>query len=449
MNFDIFGAYDIRGIYPSDVDEDTFYRIALAYASIFNSREVVVGMDARLSSPSLKESVIKGLLDSGVDVFDIGEATTDMMYFAVGSYRYSGGIIVSASHNPREYNGIKMVREKVASISSDTGLFDIRDALKNNKVEIPAPGKRGTIAKKNILDDYIKHVLSFIDKSSIRPFRIVANGNFGFVGKPVKRIVQDLGLTMISLNMDPDGSFPKGAPDPLLPENRVETEELIKKTGVDFGVTWDADADRVMFFDENSRYIHGVYITALLAKIMLEKYGRSNKIIFDPRVVWPVLKAVTEMGGTPIMAKSGHAFMKDRMRSENALLAGELSAHYYLRDNFYADNGVIPFLLILEYLSKNKMKFSEMVDPFIQGHYMSGELNYKVKSIDIALKKVYQHFQKEASLDLTDGYSMESEYWRFNIRASNTQPLLRLNIETRKEELVKKIRDDIEAIITV
>lgn len=447
MNFNIFGAYDIRGIYPTDLDEDAFYKIALAYASIFSPQEVVVGMDARLSSPALKKSLTKGLLDSGVNVIDIGEATTDMMYFAVGAYHYSGGIIVSASHNPGAYNGLKMVREEVAAISSDTGLFDIRDALKNNNVKNSTPPKPGSLYTKDILDDYIKHVSNFIDKSLIQPFRIVANGNFGFVGKSINRIVKDLGLTMIPLNMVPDGSFPKGAPDPLLPENRVETEGLIKKTGVDFGVIWDADADRVMFFDENGRYIHGVYITALLAKIMLEKYGLNNKIIFDPRVVWPVIKTVKQIGGIPIMSKSGHAFMKERMRSEDALLAGELSAHYYLRDNFYADNGVIPFLLILEYLSKNKMKFSEMVNPFIEGHYMSGEINYKVENMEVILEKVRQRFKNDGEEDFIDGYSLESKDWRFNIRPSNTQPLLRLNVEARKPELVDKIKDQIIQII--
>lgn len=447
MNFDIFHAYDVRGIYPTEINEETAYEITLGYAAMFKPKNVVVGMDARLSSPSLKESVIKSLLDSGIDVIDVDKVTTDMIYFTVGAYDYAGGIIVSASHNPRQYNGMKFVREKVKAISSDTGLYDLRDMLKEGKLQRPTPGKPGTLKKINVLEGYIKHVFSFIDRSSISKFRFLANGNFGFVGNSVKRIVNDLGLTMIPLNFEPDGSFPKGAPDPLLKENRIETEELIKSSGVDFGVSWDADADRVMFFDENGRYIHGVYITALLAKIVLEKYGCNNKIIFDPRVVWPVIKAVTEMDGAPIMAKSGHAFMKDRMRSENALLAGELSAHYYFRDNFYADNGVIPFLLILEYLSKTKMKFSEMVDPFLEGHYMSGELNYEVADIKKIMEKVRQRFKNDGEEDFIDGYSLESKDWRFNIRPSNTQPLLRLNVEANAPELVDKIKTEIIRII--
>lgn len=447
MNFDIFKAYDIRGIYPTDLNEEVFYKIALAYASIFKPRNVIVGMDARLSSPPLKESVVKGFLESGIDVLEVGEVTTDMIYFAVGAYNYSGGIIVSASHNPGEYNGMKMVREKVTAISSDTGLFDIRDVLKHGKLETPPPGKGGTLEKKDILEDYVNHVLNFIDKSMIRPFKFVANGNFGFVGRPMKRIVEALGLTMIPLNFEPDGSFPKGPPDPLLPENRLETEELIKNSHVDFGVAWDADADRVMFFDENARYIHGVYITALLAKILLEKHGNNNKIIFDPRVIWPSTKIVNEMGGIPIISKSGHAFMKDRMRSEDALFAGELSAHYYFRENFYADNGIIPFLLILEYLSKTKMKLSEMVDPFIEGHFMSGEHNYEVENIKSILENVRQRFKDHGKEDFIDGYSLESENWRFNIRPSNTQPLLRLNIEARQSHFIEEIKNEIVKII--
>lgn len=447
MNFDIFHAYDVRGIFPTEINDEVVYEITLGYVSIFKPENVVVGMDARLSSPTLKKTVIKALLDSGIDVIDVGGVTTDMAYFAVGAYDYAGGIIVSASHNPTEYNGMKFVREKATAISSDTGLFDIRDAIKQGKVGEPSTGKQGNIQEKNILDDYVKHVLDFIGRSAIHPFKFVGNGNFGFIGKPLDKIVETLGLTMVPLNLEPDGSFPKGPPDPLLPENRAETEELIRTSKADFGVAWDADADRVMFFDENGRYIHGVYMTALLTKIMLEKHGSNNKIIFDPRVIWPVTKVVKEMGGTPIIYKSGHAFMKDKMRSEDALFAGELSAHYYFHDNFYADNGIIPFLLILEYLSKTKKKLSEVAEPFIKGHYMSGEINYKVKNIKDILDRVRERFKNDGKESFIDGYSLESENWRFNIRPSNTQPLLRLNVEARQPELVDKIKDEIVKII--
>ena len=307
--------------------------------------------------------------------------------------------------------------------------------------------KPGVREKKDILDDYVEKVLSFIDTSAIRPFKFVANGNFGFVGRSVRKIVEKLGLTMIPLNLEPDGSFPKGPPDPMLPGNRSETEALIKSSNADFGAAWDADADRVMFFDETGQFIHGVYTTAFLAKILLEKYGSNNTIIFDPRVVWPIQKVVNGMGGKPVIYKSGHAFMKDKMRSLNALFAGELSAHYYFRDMFYADNGIIPFLLVMEYLSKSGKKLSEIIAPFMEGHYMTGELNYEVKSIPDILEKVKQRFHKEGEENLIDGYSLESKEWRFNIRPSNTQPLLRLNVEAKKPELVDKIKNELLEII--
>lgn len=448
MNFDIFHAYDIRGIYPSEVNEETYYAIAKGYVCTFKPKDVVVGMDVRLSSKSLKESLVKGFLDSGINVIDIGQITTDMLYFAVGKYNYSGGIIVSASHNPKEYNGLKMVKENATAISSDTGLYDIRDSLKLGKDKKIFSKQRGTYEKKEILKDYVKHVLSFIDTSSIRELTFVGNANFGFVSKPIEMIVDPLHLNLIPLNFTIDGSFPKGTPDPMLPDNRTETEELIRKSGADFGVAWDADADRAMFFDEEGRFISGAYITALLAKIMLEKYGDNKKIILDPRVIWPTLKVVNEMGGYPIISKCGHTFMKDRMRSEDALFAGEMSAHYYFRDNFYADNGIIPFLLVLEYTSKENKKLSEIMSPFMEGHYMSGELNYRVKNIKRIIEKVRSRFGSAGKEDFTDGYSVESDTWRINIRPSNTEPLMRLNVEAKKEGVVEKIIKEIEEIIT-
>lgn len=447
MNFDIFRAYDIRGIYPSEVNEETYYKIAKGYAYVFKPSDVVVGRDARLSSPSLKKSLIVGLLDAGVNVIDIGQITTDMLYFAVGAYNYSGGIIVSASHNPGQYNGTKMVRERATAISSDTGLFDIRDALKLGKDKQIVSRKKGIYEKKEILKDYVEHVLAFIDRSSIRKLKFVGNANFGFVGRPIRMIVSQLNLNLIPLNFEPDGSFPKGPPDPLLPENRTETEELTIESGADFGVAWDGDADRVMFFDENGKFISGAYITALLARIMLEKYGRNNKIIFDPRIIWPILKVVKEMRGFPIISKAGHTFMKDRMRSENALFAGEMSAHYYFRDNFYADNGVIPFLLLMEHMSKEDKKLSEIINPFKDGHYMSGECNYKVNDVNGVIKNIRRRFEEEGEEDFTDGYSVETGTWRFNIRPSHTEPLLRLNVEAKQENSIGKIKKEIEEII--
>jgi len=448
LNWEVFRAYDIRGIYPTDVDEEAYYRIAKAYVYLFKPKTMVVGMDARSSSPPLKASLIKGFLDAGVDIVDIGEITTDMLYYTVGaSSDYSGGVVVSASHNPKEYNGMKMVREKATAISSDTGLFDIRDALKAGKDAEVTSDKKGTCTERNILDDYLAHVLKSIDRSCIKQFTFVGNANFGYVCRPARKLTETLGLNLIPLNFDPDGSFPKGPPDPMLPGNRTETEALIREKGAPFGVAWDADADRAMFFDEKGEFISGAYITALLADILLTKYGSDNTIIFDPRVIWPALDTVHRKGGRPIISKGGHAFMKDRMRRENGLFAGELSGHYYFRENFYADNGVIPFLLVLEHLSIHDKPFSEIMAQYQAGHYMSGELNYHVKDVKATIEKVKEKFHGEGTEDFTDGYSLETPEWRFNIRGSNTEPLLRLNIEARKPDLVDKTRTEIEAII--
>ena len=447
MNWDIFRAYDIRGVYPKDLDEEAYYRIAKAYTYLFHPKTVVVGRDARVTSAQLAESLISGFVDAGVDVVDIGAITTDMLYFAVGAYDYSGGIVVSASHNPKEYNGAKMVREKAAAISSDTGLFDIRDALKAGKDKEVRAEKKGTVKEKDVLDDYLKHVLSFIDTSVIKPFTFVGNANFGYVCYPASALVKQLGLNLIPLNFVPDGTFPKGPPDPMLPENRIETERLTKSSGASFGVAWDADADRCMFVDETGEFISGAYTTALLADILLTKKGNDNAIIFDPRVIWPALKVCEQHGARAIISKGGHAFMKERMRKEDAIFAGEMSGHYYFRENFFADNGVIPFLLVMEHLSKTGKPFSEVMRPYMEGHFMSGELNYRVKDIQTVIAAVKQQFAKDGKEDFTDGYSLETDDWRFNIRPSNTEPLLRLNIEARQPGLVEKIKAEIEAII--
>jgi len=447
VNWEAFKAYDIRGVYPTDIDEKGYYRIAKAYVYLFKPKTMVVGMDARLSSPPLKAALTQGFVDAGVDVVDIGEITTDMLYFAVGEYDYSGGIVVSASHNPKQYNGMKLVREKVTAISSDTGLFDIRDLLKEGKDASVTSDRKGSVTERDILDDYLRHVLKSIDRTVLKQFRFVGNANFGYVARGVTKLVQELGQDLLPLNFEPDGSFPKGQPDPMQPGNRAETEQMVKDEHTDFGVIWDADADRVMFFDEGGRFISGAYVTALLADILLDKYGHDNAIIFDPRVIWPTLAVVEKKGARPIISKGGHAFIKDRMRKENALFAGEMSAHYYFRDNFYADNGIIPFLLVLEHLSKLGGSFSEMMAPYMAGHYMSGELNYKVKDIQKVIAAVRDKYGKEGTEDFTDGFSLDTPEWRFNIRSSNTEPLLRLNIEAHKDGLVDRIKNEIEQII--
>jgi len=448
MNFDSFRAYDIRGVYPTDLDEEAFYRIAQAYTYLFHPKTMVVGMDARESGPALKKALTNGFVDAGVNVVDIGGITTDMIYFAVGSDDdYSGGIVVSASHNPKEYNGAKMVKEKAAAISSDTGLFEIRDIIKANKDKSVTSETKGTVTEKNVFNDYVEHVLGFIDRQAIKPFHLIANANFGYVGRGVQIIADKLGLNLTKLNWEPDGTFPKGTPDPMQETNRAETEDLTRNGNFHFAAIWDADADRCMFLDEKGEFISGAYVTAMLADVLLTKHGGDNKIIFDPRVIWPTMKVCEQHGAEGIISKSGHAFIKDRMRKENAIFAGEMSAHYYFRENFYADNGVIPFLLVLEQLSRSGKSFSETMRPYMEGHYMSGELNYKVADAQKTIDAVRARFDKEGEEDFTDGYSLNAGDWRFNIRPSNTEPLLRLNIEARKPGLVEKVHAEVEAII--
>jgi len=448
MNFDCFRAYDIRGVYPTDLDEEAFYRIAQAYTYLFHPKTMVVGMDARESGPALKKALTNGFVDAGVNVVDIGGITTDMIYFAVGSdNESSGGIVVSASHNPREYNGAKMVKEKAAAISSDTGLFEIRDIIKAGKDKTITSDTKGKVSEKKVLDGYVEHVLSFIDRDAIKPFHLIANANFGYVGGGVQLIADKLGLNLTKLNWEPDGTFPKGTPDPMQPANRAETEGLTRNGNFHFAAIWDADADRCMFLDEKGEFISGAYVTAMLADVLLTKHGGDNKIIFDPRVIWPTMKVCEKHGAKAIVSKSGHAFIKDRMRKENAIFAGEMSAHYYFRENFYADNGVIPFLLVLELLSRTGKTFSETMRPYLEGHYMSGELNYKVADAQKTIEAVRERFSKEGEEDFTDGYSLNAGDWRFNIRSSNTEPLLRLNIEAHKPGLVEKVHAEVEAII--
>jgi len=448
VNWEIFRAYDVRGVYPDDLDEEAYRRIARAYTYLFHPRVMVVGRDARVSSPALSDALASGFVDAGVDVVDIGGITTDMLYYAVGaSDEYSGGIVVSASHNPKQYNGAKMVREKAAAISSETGLFDIRDALKAEKDKDVSLATKGKIEKKDVLDDYLKHVLTFIDSDAIKKFTFIGNANFGYVGHAVALLAEKLKLNLIPLNFEPDGTFPKGTPDPMLADNRAESVKLVKESGADFAAIWDADADRCMFLDEHGEFISGAYVTALLADILLTKYGTNNKIIFDPRVIWPATKVCERRGAQAIISKGGHAFIKDRMRKENALFAGEMSAHYYFRDNFYADNGVIPFLLILESLSRSGKQFSEMMRPYMEGHFMSGELNYRVKDINEVIAQVKARFSSQGKEDFTDGYSLDTADWRFNIRPSNTEPLLRLNLEAHKPGLIESVQAEIESII--
>lgn len=430
MNPNIFKSYDIRGVYPEEINEDAVYRIAQSYAEFIQPKKVALGKDARLSSPSLWQSAADGLRQAGVDVVDIGDVSTDMMYFAVAKYNLDGGIAITASHNPREYNGMKLVKKSAVPISSDSGLYQIRDLVLQNK-NIKT-NTLGVLESADISDDYARHCLKFISPSDIKHFSVVANANFGFAGRVFDRIkeVGNLPLQIFPLNYQPDGNFPKGRPDPLVPENRTETENLIKEKNADFGVAWDADADRCFFFDERGGFIDGYYIVALLSSILLRNTS-GEKVIIDPRMVFATREAILENKGVPLINKVGHTFIKERMRQEDAVFAGENSAHLYFRDNFYCDNGMIPLLLIAQELSSSGRSLSELVAKWRDRIFVSGEINFKLEKTTSAhiLEQIKSSFPK-GKIDLTDGLSIEYEDLRFNLRSSNTEPLLRLNIES-------------------
>lgn len=449
MNQNIFKAYDIRGIYPTEINELDAYKIATAYCQFLKPSELVVGCDVRLSSPTLKKAAIKAITDQGIKVIDVGDISTDMLYFAVAKYGYAGGLTVTASHNPGEYNGMKIVREKSKPISGDTGIYDIRDIAM--KLEFKAEILNGEInsklvEKKNIIPDYTEKVRSFADFSKFKKLKIVVNPNFGIGGKALDEILKGTNIELSKINYQPDGNFPKGRPDPLIPENREEISRLVVQHGADFGVAWDADADRCFFFTEKGEFVEGYFITALLAKIFLERKSAEN-IIHDTRLTWAIEDMTSKYGGFNIPTKAGHAFIKERMRKENAVFGGEMSAHYYFRDYFFCDNGMIPFVMILEFLSKQKKPFSEiMQELFWKKYYVSGEINIPVSNVKDVIEKIKLIYMKKATkIDEQDGISLDfidaknpTENWRFNVRGSNTEPLIRLNVEAKNKKLMEE-----------
>ena len=451
MNLDIFRAYDIRGVFGVDFEPKDFYRIACAYTACFQPKTVAVGHDVRESSPELRQQVVSGFQDSGVDVLDLGQISTDMLYFAVVHYGTDGGIVISASHNPAVYNGMKLVRRHAAPISADTGLFEIRDAIESGiLLRKPKRHCRGMLRSALFLNAYLERLWSFVDRQRLSQKRIVLNANGGLAGQIADRLLADTPIQVCQrLFTEPDGSFaeiPGGRPDPLRPENRELTTVAVRQTGADLAVAWDADADRCFFFDETGTFVEGCYITALLAKKLLQQRGRG-RVIFDPRAIWAVENAVVSGGGVPILSRCGHSFIKAGMRESKALFAGEASGHYYFQDNFYADNGMIPFLLVLEYLSVEGISLAETVNPLRDAYPVSGEINFSFEThcemqgaLDVlnAAMHCWGESCIEAPIDgLSVRFLSDSGSWRFNLRESNTEPLLRLNVETvRNEDLL-------------
>ncbi len=443
MNQGIFKAYDIRGVYPTEIDEITVYAISRAYCEWLKPKQIALGRDVRTSGGKLFEEAKRACLESGVDVVDIGVISTDMLYFAVGNYHFDGGITITASHNPAEYNGMKMVREGARPISEDTGLKEIRDLTIKNKYQVPE--KKGRLTKMDFTEEYVERLLHFIKPGSIKPFKIVANPNFGAVGKYVEKLAQELGFETVRLNFKPDGSFPKGRPDPLIPENRLETSRKIKETKADFGVAWDADADRCFFFDENGEFVSGYHTFSLLAKLMLAKYPKA-KIVYDPRLYWATLEQIEKSGGKPIISKVGHSFIKEKMRKEGATFGGEMTGHYYFKDFYTCDNGLIPFLLILEKLSTSGEKLSELVSNLREKFPASEEQMFQVDDSAVIYQKLEKKYS-DAVIEHIDGLSVEYPEWRFNIRGSNTEPVIKLNLEAKTATLVEAKIVEIKALI--
>ncbi len=444
-NFDlsIFRAYDIRGIFPEQLNTTMAYRIAQAYAKLVQPKEVALGRDMRLSGPALFEAMKNGFLDHGVDVIDIGVVTSVTLSFVSGEYNYDA-LTISASHNPKEYNGVKMARKGAVSISEESGIQEIKQLVQDGYVyKSPRPGKLKT---QNFTAEYLKKCLSFVDKNKIKPLRLVANGMYGLAVQNVMKL--GLPLEIIPLNENPDGSFPKGPPDPFLKENRTETEELIKKEQADLGAAWDGDADRFFLFDELGRYIPGYYLTAFLGKYFCEKYPNA-KIIHEVREIWAVTDSVKAAGGTPLINRVGHSFIRARMRKENAVFAGEGSGHFYFRDFYYADNGLIPFLLILQIISESGQKVSEIFQPYFDRYFVSGEINADLKDFAEAQRifKIIEQKFSDAQIDHVDGVSVEYSDWRANVRSSNTQPLIRLNVEAKSEAFMKEKTEELLKLV--
>ncbi len=429
MNIDpvIFKAYDIRGVFPETINAEVAYKIAQAYVKFLNPKTVVVGRDVRLSGIEILAALKQGLLDHGVDVIDIGMVTTDTMYFGVVHTGADGGLMVTASHNPKEYNGLKLVRAKAGPISGDSGIYEIRDiAVAGYQHKAEAAGQAREL---DVFEPYIAKVLSVIDLAKIKPCKIVANLNFGAIGRNVKAVAEKLGLDMVWLNEQPNGEFPKGRPDPLIPANRDETIALIKSSGADFGVAWDADADRCFFFDETGRFLSGYFTTAVLAEYLIKRYG-PGEILVDSKLNWATEEAVKNLGGTTAVTKTGHSFYKEKMIRDQAIFGGEVSAHYFFKDFYFLDNGLIPFLLILEMFSGAGKKMSEIYQPLFEKYFAIEETNFKVKNVGEVVAAFKARYA-DGKVSELDGVAVEYPEWRFSVRGSNTEPIIRLNMEAR------------------
>jgi phosphomannomutase len=442
-----FKAYDLRGRIPSELNDDVAYRVGRGYAQFLNAKRVVVGRDIRLSSAALTDALCRGLTDSGVDVFDIGVCGTEGVYFATFDGGYDGGIMVTASHNPADYNGMKFVRAESRPISGDNGLKEIRGFAE--RAEFPTPVRPGVRHSVDTMQAYVAHLLSYVDRKTLKPLKIVVNAGNGGAGLIIDQLEPHLPFEFIKVHHEPDGHFPNGIPNPMLEENRAATIEAIRAHKADLGIAWDGDFDRCFLFDETGGFIEGYYIVGLLAAALL-RGETGGKVVHDPRLTWNTIEIVEANGGAAVLSKSGHAFIKDKMREVDGVYGGEMSAHHYFRRFAYCDSGMIPWLLVTQILSDSGHSLSALVGERIGLFPVSGELNYRVPDAKATIAAFDARYAPSAlKVDKTDGISYEFADWRFNLRTSNTEPLIRLNVEARgSDQLMRDKTQELFALLT-
>ncbi|OOW13493.1 phosphomannomutase [Acinetobacter sp. MF4640] len=444
-----FKAYDIRGKLGTELNEEIAYKIGRAYGQIYQPKTVVIGCDIRLTSESLKQATIQGLNDAGVDVLDLGMTGTEEVYFGAFHLDVQGGIEITASHNPMDYNGMKLVREQARPIGADSGLAEIQALAESGAfTEVT---QKGSTTPYNILPEFIEHLMGYINPAKIRPLKLVVNAGNGAAGHVIDAIEEkfkalNIPVEFIKIHHEADGHFPNGIPNPILVENRDSTRHAVLEHHADMGIAWDGDFDRCFLFDEKGQFIEGYYIVGLLAQASLLKQS-GEKIVHDPRLIWNTFDVVEKYQGIPVQSKSGHSFIKDKMREHNAVYGGEMSAHHYFRDFSYCDSGMIPWLLVVCVLSETGQSLSSLVEEMITKFPCSGEINFKVADTQATIQKLFDHFaDQNPSIDHTDGVSLDFGAWRFNVRASNTEPLLRLNIETRLDQHPKPMQDYVDEL---
>jgi phosphomannomutase len=452
----VFKAYDVRGVYPTELDEEGAYAIGRAYVEEFEPRRIAVGRDMRLSAPAMAAAAIEGATAAGADVLELGMVGTEMVYFAVGELALDGGIAVTASHNPKQYTGMKIVRRGALPVGGESGLLAIRDRAMSASDESGGqtrdrpgtdPGQSpGRVENYDIWPAFVERVLWFVDVDSIKPLKVVIDTANGMAGAMLPPVLERLPIEAVRCNFEPDGTFPNHEPNPLLPENR---EFIVRKTlqeGADLGVAFDGDADRCFFVDDTGEFVPGDFVTALLAESVLAKEP-GGKVLYDVRASWAVPETIERAGGVPLVNRVGHAFFKHRMRKEGAIFGGEVSGHYYFRDFSQADSGVVPFLLMLELISRRGERLSETLRDYRARYFITGELNTPVPDVAVKLQELKERFGPEGSVTHLDGISVDADEWHMNVRPSNTEPLLRLNLEARSAELMERKRDEVLAVI--